>query len=126
MIEERSIIMHQNYLNEEDEETLFHWALPIYGVSPQSENHNGGILSCNFSNTSSSLDVQTNHFEFCNDKCSSPISSRAINNLFCGSALQVKVANYPLSLKIHISFFKSPIDVHKRIVSSSGTSTQEI
>lgn len=118
--------MHQNHWNEKQKETLFHWDCRIYGVSPQSQNDNGGLLSCNFSDTFSLLDEQTDHFEFYNDKWVAPISSHNNNNLFCGKLIANKGCKLPPSLKIHRSFFKSPNDVHKRTtVSGNGTSTQE-
>lgn len=90
-MEERSIIMHQNHSDEEDEETLSLRDLPIYGEIPQSKTDNGGLLSCNYSkgdhHTSSSLDGQTDHFEFYNDEWSSPTSSPADNILFCGKLI---------------------------------------
>lgn len=87
-MEERSIIIQQNH---PDEETLSLCDLPIYGVSPQSKNDNGGLLGCNSSkednHTSSLLDGKTDHFEFYNDEWNSPISSPADNILFCGKLI---------------------------------------
>lgn len=92
-MEERSIIMHQNenHSDEEDGETLSLCDLPIDGVSPQSKNDTGGLLSRNYSKgdhqTSSSLDGQTDHFEFYIDEWSSPISTPADTILFCGKLI---------------------------------------
>lgn len=98
-MEERSIILHQNHSDEEDEETLSLCDLPIYSESPHSENKNGGLLSCNYSkgdpHKSSSLDGQTDHFEFYNDEWSSPISSQADNILFCGKLIVNKGYKQP-------------------------------
>ncbi|KAK1355468.1 hypothetical protein POM88_048724 [Heracleum sosnowskyi] len=82
---ERSIILHQNHSDEEeDEETLSLCDLPI-----NSEIYEG-LLSCNYSkgdHTPSSLDAQTDHFEFYNDEWSSLVSFPADNILFCGKLI---------------------------------------